>query len=171
MQINLGITNPIATTIGPKLGVPNTITEPVDPNAPVVSANDQGLLDSVTGISKTIADGISAGMGKGSEFLGGINQQIAAKFKELTGFDINTPMVNTIKGGAPEIQAAIKYVTAKSGDVATAGGESLGSKIAQGIKQKMQDVKKQFADLLYGSLDSQVDKVIDKYKSAIDKQK
>jgi len=163
-----GIINPIATTIGPKLGVPNTIT---DSSAPAASATDKGLLDSVTGISKTIADGISAGMGKGSEFLGGINEQIAAKFKELTGFDINTPMVNTIKGGLPEIQAAIKYVTAKSGDVATAGGESLGSKIAQGIKQKMQDVKKQFADLLYGGLDSQVDKVIDKYKSAIDKQK
>jgi hypothetical protein len=162
------IINPIATTIGPKLGVPNTIT---DSSAPAVSATDKGLLDSVTGISKTIADGISAGVGKGSEFLGGINEQIAAKFKELTGFDINTPMVNTIKGGLPEIKAAIKYVTAKSGDVATAGGESLGSKIAQGIKQKMQDVKKQFADLLYGGLDSQVDKVIDKYKSAIDKQK
>ena len=135
------------------------------------SKEEQGVLDAVGKIAAALSSGTATALANASNALGNLNDKVAAKFREITGFDINAPMVGKIKGGAPEIIAAIKYVTAKAGDIATAGGESLGSKIAQGIKQKMQDIKQEFADKVFANLDSKVDKIIDKYKSAIDKQK
>jgi phage-related protein len=132
----------------------------------------------VKGFSNTLGKGIADGLGAAAgyiqkDMLGSIKDKISEKYGEAMGKDINEALTNTMKDPA-DVKKAIKDAlegAVKDPEAANAAGESLGSAIAKGIKDKLISLKEDFTGAFFGKADDQVSKIVDDYKSAIDKQK
>jgi len=132
----------------------------------------------VKGFSNTLGKGIADGLGAAAgyiqkDMLGSIKDKISEKYGEAMGKDINEALTNTMKDPA-DVKKAIADAlggAVKNPEAANAAGESLGSAIAKGIKDKLISLKEDFTGAFFGKADDQVSKIVDDYKSAIDKQK
>ena len=132
----------------------------------------------VKGFSNTLGKGIADGLGAAAgyiqkDMLGSIKDKISEKYGEAMGKDINEALTNTMKDPA-DVKKAIADAlggAVKNPEAANAAGESLGSAIAKGIKDKLITLKEDFTGAFFGKADDQVSKIVDDYKTAIDKQK
>ena len=119
----------------------------------------KGLSDLVDPLKKGLNSTLTAGM-----------SGVAKRYAELMGQGINIPLAQRLKN-PKAYQDALKYNAKQSADAATAAGESLGSNVANGIKDKMKEIKDTIKGYFYSNVDAKFDSIIQQYTDALNKQK
>jgi len=128
--------------------------------------------------STSIGIGMAQGMARGArymerEFLGSIKNDIARKYGEEIGSDVNEALVKKV-GDPADVKKSLDDVlgkAVKNPTAANAAGESLAKNIAKGIKDKLISLKEDFTSSFFSKADDQISKIVDKYKEAVDVQK
>lgn len=122
-----------------------------------------GLSARLTSLIDPIKGGLDSALSKGMS-------EIGKKYAELMGQGINIPLAQKLKN-PQAFKEALAYNAKQSADAATAAGESLGSKVAGGIKDKMKEIKDTLKGYFYSNVDAKFEDIIQQYVDALEKQK
>jgi hypothetical protein len=122
-----------------------------------------GLSAKLTGLIEPIKGGLDSALSKGMS-------EIGKKYAELMGQGINVPLAQRLKN-PKAFKEALAYNAKKSADAATSAGESLGSNVANGVKDKMKEIKDTLKGYFYSNVDAKFDSIIQQYTDALSKQK
>lgn len=96
--------------------------------------------------------------------------KLGAEYAKLIGQGINIPLAQRLKN-PKAYKEALAYNAKQSSDAATAAGESLGSNVANGVKDKMKEIKDTLKGYFYSNVDAKFDSIIQQYVDALEKQK
>lgn len=117
----------------------------------------------LTGLIEPIKGGLDSALSNGMS-------EIGKKYAELMGQGINVPLAQRLKN-PKAFKEALAYSAKKSADAATSAGESLGSNVANGVKDKMKEIKDTLKGYFYSNVDAKFDSIIQQYTDALNKQK
>jgi hypothetical protein len=127
-----------------------------------------------TDFAKNVDEGISSLLPKIKSIFNtvmvGQLDMASKKYFELVGKGINVPLAQALKN-PKGYKDALAFNAKKSADAATASGESLGSKIASGMKDKMKEIKDTLKGYFYSNVDEKFESIIQQYTDALEKQK
>lgn len=123
-----------------------------------------------SGVGKSVANGMGSAASGMAGFIRKGMDSIDKSYAKKIGQGINKALVST--AGDPDgLKKAIEESLKKNADVAKSGGEALGTAVANGMKKKMQDIKKTFTDGFFGKADAAVDRYVDSLRRGLEDQR
>jgi hypothetical protein len=151
----------------PSIGIPIKIFDAITGGEEAGDEFSSGFEGSITAGLAGLVDPLKKGLN--SALTVGMSG-VAKRYAELMGQGINIPLAQRLKN-PKAYQEALKYNAKQSADAATAAGESLGSNVANGIKDKMKEIKDTIKGYFYSNVDAKFDSIIQQYTDALNKQK
>lgn len=134
------------------------------------SASDKVKTDFATNVSKGINDLLPKIKSIFDTVMVDQLDVASQKYFALIGKGINVPLAQALKD-PKGYKDALEFNYKKSADAATASGESLGSKIASGMKDKMKEIKDTLKGYFYSNVDAKFESILQQYTDALENQK